>query len=208
MNPRKIHVRFVATVSFLFVSALLLGAQAGWAEYPDRPVNLIVDMAPGGPADLLTRALAIGTEKYLGKPLVLENKAGGGGAAALSLIANAKADGYALCSSGNATIVDTALMQKVMFKPLKSFTPVISFSMAEYTALVVRPDSPFKNFNDFRDYAKKNPGKIKYSSSGVGTGTHIGMAVIVGKDELKVVHLPHQGSAPAMTALLGGHVDA
>ena len=99
-------------------------------------------------------------------------------------------------------------MQKVPFKPLKSFTPIIAFAGSEHTALLVKSDSPWKTFKEFMDYAKRNPGKIKYSSAGVGTGMHVAMEYIAHKDGIKWVHIPYKGTAPSRTALLGGHVDA
>ncbi len=208
MNREKLRVRFVVGMSMFFFSALLVLPQAAWCEYPERPIRLIIGMDPGGPADLLARAAAIGAGKYLGNQLILENRGGGGGALAHAQVANVKPDGYTLCATNNTALIDMALMQKVPYKPLKSFTPVVAYCIGENTALVVKPDSPLKNFNDFKDYAKKNPGKFKYSTPGVGSGLHVAMEVVAHEDGLQLVHVPHKGSAPAMTALLGGHVDA
>ena len=156
----------------------------------------------------MTRTLAAGAEKILGKPIIIENKGGGGGSLALAVVANAKPDGYTLCAAPNVSMIDTALIQKVTFKPLKSFTPIVGHSAAEHTALLVKSSSPWKTFKEFIDYARNNPGKVKYSSSGVGTGMHVAMEVIANKDGIKWVHVPFKGAAPALTALLGGHVDA
>jgi tripartite-type tricarboxylate transporter receptor subunit TctC len=208
MNRERLRVRFVVGMSVFFFSALLVLPPAAWSEYPERPITVIIGYDPGGPADLLARAAAIGVEKVLGKQLILENKGGAGGAVALANVANAKPDGYTLCVANNVSIVDDALIQKVPFKPLKSFMGVSALNIGEDTALCVKPDSPLKNFNDFKDYAKKNPGKFKYSTPGVGSAVHVAMEVVAHKDGLQLVHVPHKGSAPAMTALLGGHVDA
>jgi tripartite-type tricarboxylate transporter receptor subunit TctC len=99
-------------------------------------------------------------------------------------------------------------MQKVPYKPLKTFTFVAAFANIEHTALAVRSDSPFKTFGAFRDYAKNNPGKVKYSTLGVGSGVHVPMEIIARKDGIKWVHVPYKGSVAATMALLGGHVDA
>jgi tripartite-type tricarboxylate transporter receptor subunit TctC len=208
MNREKLRVRFVVGMSIFFFSALLVLPHAVWCEYPERPIRFIVGMDPGGPADLLARAAAVGLGKYLGKQLFLENRGGGGGALAHAQVANAKPDGYTLCTTNNGALIEMALLQKVPYKPLKSFTSVGAFCINENCALVVKPDSPLKNFNDFKDYAKKNPGKFKYSTPGVGSTVHTAMEVVAHDDGLKLVHVPHKGSAPAMTALLGGHVDA
>ena len=191
----------------LAISAIFLAGSAR-AEYPDRSVTIIVGFDPGAATDITTRVLASGAEKSLGKPFIIENKGGGGGTVALAVVANAKPDGYTLCASPNVAIVDTPLMQKVPFKPLKSFTPLLGHSAAENTGLIVKSDAPWKTFKEFVDYAKKNPGKVKYSTSGVGTGMHVAMEVIAKRDGITWVHVPYKGAAPATAALLGGHVDA
>ena len=183
-------------------------AIAGWCEFPERTITILVGNEAGGTADIITRALAIGAEKYLGKPLLVEDRGGGGGAVALGAIMTAKADGYTLAAVPNDTLVNTALMQKVPFKPLKDFAPIIGHSSSENTALLVKNDAQWKTFAEFIEYAKKNPGKIKYSTAGIGTGMHTSMAYIAQQDNIKWVHVPYKGTAPARTALLGGHVDA
>jgi tripartite-type tricarboxylate transporter receptor subunit TctC len=208
MIRTKTHMRVVVGVSILFFCALLVLPNAAWCEYPERQITLIVGQDPGGPADLLARAAVIGAQKVLGKQFILENKGGGGGAIGHAQVAVAKPDGYTLCATNNTAIVDLALMEKVPYKPLKSFTGVCAFCIGENCALVVRPDSPLKNFNDFIDYAKKNPGKLKVGMPGVGSAVHVAIEVIAHKDGLQLIKVHHKGSAPAMTALLGGHVDA
>lgn len=158
--------------------------------------------------DLTVRAMAPTAAAFLGKPVVVENKGGGGGTVALGIVATAKPDGYTLVASQNVAIIDAALIQKVTFKPLSGFTPICAFGLSEHTALLVKPDAPWKTFKEFIDFAKKNPGKIKYSSWGVGSGMHVAMEVIAAKEGIKWVHVPFRGAVPARTALLGGHVDA
>ena len=193
--------------------AVLLSAVFGLtgmaqAEYPERPITVLVAFDPGSPSDLISRAAGIGAEKALGKPLVFENKAGGGGSVALGILTTVQPDGYTLAAAPNVAVVDTALMQKVTYKPLKSFTPIFGLALAEHTALLVKNDAPWKTAKEFFEFAKANPGKIKYSSSGVGTGMHVVMEYIAHKDGIKWVHVPYKGAPAARTALLGGHVNA
>jgi len=202
------HAIKLLTVCVLAASCIFSHALTVRAEYPERPITVLVAFDPGSPSDLISRASGTGAEKVLGKPLVFENRGGGGGSVALAVGANAKPDGYTLVAAPNVSVVDTALMQKVTYKPLKSFTPIVGLAAAEHTALLVRSDSPWKTFQDFIDFAKKNPGKIKYSSSGVGSGMHVVMEYIAHKDGIKWVHVPYKGGPAARTALLGGHVDA
>jgi tripartite-type tricarboxylate transporter receptor subunit TctC len=205
---RQVKNIFAAAFFIFTAGSLLLFPCLSLAEYPDQPITIIVGFDPGAATDIMTRTLAAGAEKTLGKPIIIENKGGGGGSVALAVVANAKPDGYTLCAAPNVSMIDTALMQKVTFKPLKSFTPIVGHSAAEHTALLVKSDSPWRTFKEFIDYARNNPGKVKYSSAGVGTGMHVAMEVIAHKEGIKWVHVPFKGAAPALTALLGGHVDA
>jgi tripartite-type tricarboxylate transporter receptor subunit TctC len=186
--------------------ALLFTVSVSRAEYPDRPLTVVVPSGPGGPLDLITRAIAIGAEKPLGQSIVVDNKPGGGGTVGLSVVATAKPDGYTLCAASTTPMIRTPLLQKVPFKPLGSFTPILGFALP-HSAIVVKTGGPWMSLAELVDYAKKNPGKIKYSSSGLGSAMHHAMEVIALKEGIKWVHVPYQGPAPALTALLGGHVD-
>jgi tripartite-type tricarboxylate transporter receptor subunit TctC len=197
---------FPSRVMFVLVLLLLFSGVAR-AEFPDRPITLMVAFDPGSTSDIIARIVAVGAEKHLGQRLVVENKAGGAGAVALALVANAKPDGYTICSAPTASLVYVAMLQKVNFKPLKSFTPLVGIAFGANTATIVRPDSPFKTFQQLVDYAKKNPGKIKYSTSGVGSGMHAAMEVVAAKEKIKWVHIPYKSAAQARMAVMGGHVD-
>jgi len=208
MREQKLRTLWLTSILFFVLVNMLFFTGVARSEYPERHVTVVVGMEAGGTTDVIVRAIAQGTIPALGQPIIVENKGGGGGTVALGVIAVAKPDGYTLCAVQNVSVVDTCLMQKVPFKPLKSFTPIIAFAGSEHTALLVKSDSPWKTYKEFTDYAKKNPGKIKYSSAGVGTGMHVAMEHIAHKDGIKWVHVPYKGTAPSRTALLGGHVDA
>jgi tripartite-type tricarboxylate transporter receptor subunit TctC len=208
MREQKMRMLWLASILFFILVSTLFFTGVSRSEYPERPVTVIVAMEAGGTTDISVRAMTLGASRALGQSIIVENKGGGGGTVALAVVATAKPDGYTLCAAQNVSVVDTCLMQNVPFKPLKSFTPIIAFAGSEHTALLVKSDSPWKTFKEFMDYAKKNPGKIKYSSAGVGTGMHVAMEHIAHKDGIKWVHVPYKGTAPARTALLGGHVDA
>ncbi|HVN25948.1 MAG TPA: tripartite tricarboxylate transporter substrate binding protein [Syntrophorhabdales bacterium] len=176
------------------------------AEFPDRPITMYISMAPGGSVDICSRSISAAAEKILGKPIVIENRAGGGGTVAFALVANAKPDGYTLCGGVSTGMVRAPQMQKVTFKPLKSFTPLIAYA-APYNGIVVKADAPWKTFKELVEYAKKNPNKIKYGTGGIGTAMHHAMAFVEHQDGIKWIHVPYKGNADALTALLGGHVD-
>lgn len=208
MREGKVAIGEVAAVLFLVFASTLFVAGIAWSEYPERPITLISSVDTSSPQDIALRALAIGAEKQLGKPLIIENKGGGASTVGLAILATAKPDGYTLCCAPNVAIANTPLMQKVPFKPLNSFTPILGFTSAEHSALLVKNDSPWKTFREFIDYAKKNPGKIKYSTSGVGSGMHVAMEYIAHREGVKWVHIPYKGTGAARVSLLGGHVDA
>jgi tripartite-type tricarboxylate transporter receptor subunit TctC len=207
MKKMKFSMFYIAVVSFVFVQMILFPAVAR-SEYPDRPVTVLVSHDPGSTSDLVARVVAIGAEKALGTRLVVENRGGGGGTIAMAVLANAKPDGYTVCVAPSDVVVHNALMLKVPYQPLKSFTPIIGMSAAGNTALIVNKDAPWKTFQEFIDYAKKNPGKIKYSSPGVGTAMHAAMEYVGKKEGIKWTHIPYKSASQARTAMMGGHVEA
>jgi len=209
MRERRKTTQRLAFVLFLVFASTLFVVHTACAEYPDRPVNLISSVDTSSPQDMILRALAVGAEKQLGKPLPIENKGGGASTVGLAILATAKPDGYTICCAPNVAVANTPLMQKVPFKPLKSFTPILGFASSENSSLLVKSDAPWKTFKEFIEYAKKNPGKVKYSTSGVGSGMHVAMEYVAHKEGgIKWVHIPYKGTGAARVALLGGHVDA
>jgi tripartite-type tricarboxylate transporter receptor subunit TctC len=201
---------FTYQAGIYFIAAILLVTFSAFsrAEYPERPITIYVGSDPGGPVDLIARGAAAGAEKELGQPIIVENKAGGAGTVALSILQTAKPDGYTLCAVINQSIAGIPLMQKVPFKPLKSFTPVVGYAIGEHTGLIVKADAPWKTFKEFLEYARQNPGKVKYSSAGIGMSAHLVMESIAHKEGINWVLSPFKSNPTAMTAVLGGHVDA
>ena len=208
MKKLNFGPNYRAGICFMVLVFFTVFSSSSWAEYPERPITIYVGTDPGGPVDLIARGAAAGAEKELGHPIIVENKAGGAGTVALGVLQSAKPDGYTLCAVINQSIAGIPLMQKVPFKPLKSFTPVVGYAIGEHTGLVVKADAPWKTFKEFLEYARQNPGKIKYSSSGIGMSAHLVMESIAHKEGIKWVHIPFKSNPAAMTAVLGGHVDA
>ena len=176
------------------------------AAYPDRPVTILVGFAPGGSMDLSARALAKSAEKILGQPVVVENKPGGTGTVALAALLSQKSDGYTLCATPSSVLIRVSQQQQVPFKPFTSFKPIIGFTEPQL-GIVVKNDSPWKTLKDLSTAAAKNPGKIKYATTGMGSTTHAAVEEIAAKDKLQMVHIPYKGSMEALTAVLGGHVE-
>lgn len=193
---------------FLLVAASAL-ARAQDA-YPSKPVTMIVPFPPGGVADITGRPLAAMMEKSLKQPVVVVNRTGAGGALGMSQVAKAPADGYTILmglSSISIFPVSDRINERQPMYEMKDFAPIALIS-SDPTVLVVRTDSPYKTLKDFVDAAKANPGKINYSSSGVYGTLHVSMEIFANAAGIKLFHVPYQGGGPAVTALLGGQVEA
>jgi tripartite-type tricarboxylate transporter receptor subunit TctC len=178
--------------------------------YPTRPIQIIVPFPPGGVADLVGRPFATALEKLLKQPVVIVNKTGAGGAVGMQAQAAAKPDGYtlmvALSSISVMPEVDALFGRPPVYK-LSEFSPIALLS-SDPTVLVVRNEAPWKTVADFVADAKKRPGEIKYASSGVYGTMHVAMEMLAHEAGIKLRHIPTGGGGPALTALLGGHVDA
>ncbi|HEV7477494.1 MAG TPA: tripartite tricarboxylate transporter substrate binding protein, partial [Burkholderiales bacterium] len=184
----------------------------GWGQdaYPSKPITMIVPFPPGGVAEIVGRPLAVELEKSLRQPVVLINRPGAGGAVGMASVARAPGDGYTLLmglSSISIFPVSDRINGKTPAYELKDFAP-IALITADPTVLVVRTDGPYKTLKDFVDAAKANPGKINYSSSGVYGTLHVSMEIFANAAGIKLFHVPYQGGGPAVTALLGGQVEA
>jgi tripartite-type tricarboxylate transporter receptor subunit TctC len=194
-----------------FACSFLLAGPAGSADvFPTKPINLWVGWGAGSGTDISQRAIATNASKILKQPVIVSNVTGGGGTLVLGKLKGEKPDGYSLANTSSATLSRIPHLQPVPFDAqdlLKEFIPIMSYSYYLY-GLVVRSDSPWKTFEDFIAYAKANPGKIRYSTSGVGTGHHLAMEFIAMKEKIKWAHVPFAGSPQAVAALLGGHVEA
>ena len=189
----------------VMTSVLALGFSAFAAEFPDKPINLVIQYPAGGSTDLTARALANGAKKYLGQPVICENKAGGGGTVGVALVVAKPADGYTI---GIVTSSPTMAfhMGKLNFHPLNDMTPIMRWGNYLF-GVVVRSDSQFKTMREVMQYIKQNPEKLSYGSPGVGTPPHLAMEELSMVAGVKFTHIPSQGIAQNNTALLGGHID-
>jgi len=187
--------------------AITAGAQAA---YPSKPITMIVPFPPGGVADIVGRPLATAMEKSLKQPIVVTNRAGAGGAVGMAAAAKSAPDGYTILmglSSISIFPVADRINGKTPAYEMKDFAP-IALVTADPTVLVVRADGPYKTLKDFVAAAKANPGKINYASSGVYGTLHVAMEIFANAAGIKLFHVPYQGGGPAVTALLGGQVEA
>ena len=176
------------------------------ADFPDKPVRLIVPFAPGGGTDLIARTLAGGMQQALGQPVIVENKPGGGTVIGSDMVAKSAPDGYTLVVATFAHAVNPSLLQKLPFDTNKAFAPVILLGRGP-NVLVVRAESPYKSVNDVIIAAKANPGKLTYASQGKGTSAHLAGEMFANLAKVEMLHIPYRGAGPAITDLLGGSVD-
>lgn len=197
----------MAETIFLSGFLLILIPLLSFAQpYPTKTINILIGYAPGGAVDTTMRILASKAERIIGQPFILSNNGAGGGSVALGIVAKERPDGYHLVNVTTATFALIPQFRTVSYK-LDDFVPILYFG-AMQTGLVVRADSPWKTMKEFVEYAKKNPGRVTYGTAGVGLVSHLAMEFIAKEEGIQWTHVPYPGMAPAMTALLGGHVTA
>ena len=189
---------------------LLFAALGAAAQYPERTITMIVPFPPGGVADTVARPVAEALARELKQPVVIENKAGAGGALGMGQAARAAPDGYtvllALSSISVLPEADLLFGRKPAYT-LNQFKPIARFT-ADPTVLVVRADSPWKTLDEFVADAKRRPGALNYGSSGNYGTMHVPMEMLQSAAGFRIVHIPYTGAGPAVVALLGGQVDA
>jgi tripartite-type tricarboxylate transporter receptor subunit TctC len=200
----------LARVLFALVLVAVTAGPAAAQEYPSRPITVIAPFPPGGVADLTARPVAAALEKVLKNPVGVVNKTGAAGAVGMQHVATSKPDGYTLLLAlSSISIIPEAdkLFGRQPAFTVDQFAPIALIS-ADPTILVVRAESPWKSAKEFIDDAKKRPGQISFSSSGVYGTLHMAMELLSHAAGIKMRHVPFGGAGPAMNAILGGHVDA
>ena len=195
---------------FVAVLAALAAAAAAQAQpYPNRPITMIVPFPPGGIADITARPLAVSMAKVLGQNVVVENKAGAGGAVGHAYVAKARPDGYTIMTALSSIVVIPEA-DKVNGRPstyqMSEFAPIALVS-ADPTILLVPADSPWKTLKELVDDARSRPGKISYASSGVYGTIHTCFEMLAQAADVRFLHVPYKGGGPAMTALIAGEVN-
>ncbi|MGJ7511721.1 Bug family tripartite tricarboxylate transporter substrate binding protein [Variovorax sp. GT1P44] len=175
--------------------------------FPTKPIMLVVPFPPGGPTDAMARTLAAEVKDQLGQPVIVENRAGAGGNIGADYVARAEADGHTLMFGTSGPLaINASLYRKIGYDPVKSFTPVIQIGHLP-NILVVNPTVPAKNVRELIVYAKANPGKLSYASSGNGASSHLAGVLFNGIAGTDLQHIPYKGTGPALNDLLGGQVS-
>jgi tripartite-type tricarboxylate transporter receptor subunit TctC len=187
----------------LAASSLQVQAQS----YPNQPIRLIVPFAAGGPSDVLARAFSQKLGEDLGQPVIIDNKPGAGTNLAAEFVARSKPDGYTifLMMVGTQAINET-LYKKLSYNTVKDFAP-ITLVASSSLMLVANPSVPVKNVNDLIAFAKANPGKVNFGSSGTGTPLHLGGELFNVQAGTDITHIGYKGAAPALTDVLGGQIQ-
>jgi tripartite-type tricarboxylate transporter receptor subunit TctC len=197
-------MRILAT---LLSAAVLAFAPCAQAEsFPDKPVMLVVPFPPGGPTDAMARTIAAEMKDRLGQPVIVENRAGAGGNIGAEYVARAAADGQTLLFGTSGPLaINASLYRKSGYDPIKSFAPVVQVGHLP-NILVVHPSVPAQNVKELVAYAKANPGKLSYASSGNGASSHLAGVLFNEKAGTDIQHIPYKGTGPALNDLLGGQV--
>ena len=185
-------------------AALSFALPAQAADFPTKPITLVVPFAPGGPTDAMARTLAAAVK--IGQPVIVENRAGAGGNLGAEAVARAAADGHTvLFGTSGPLAINVSLYKKIGYDPVKSFAPVMQIGHLP-NVLVVNPGIPAKNVKELIAYGKANPGKLSYASSGNGASSHLAGVLFNNLADTDFAHIPYKGTGPALNDLLGGQV--
>ncbi|MGY6251041.1 tripartite tricarboxylate transporter substrate binding protein [Bosea thiooxidans] len=201
--------RLVAAARWI---AVILAGLFAWAtapaqaEYPEKPIRLVVPFAPGGGTDTVARSLGALIAKQLGQPVIIENKPGASTIIGSEVVAHSAPDGYTFLVATLAHAVNPSMQPKMPYDTDKAFAAVTLIG-SSHNVLVVKPDSPFKTVADVVAAARKEAGKYTFASQGAGTSAHLAGEMLKNLAKIDLVHVPYRGAGPALTDLLGGQVD-
>jgi tripartite-type tricarboxylate transporter receptor subunit TctC len=190
----------------LSACAVLWASASPAQEWPNRTVKVVVPYGVGGVTDTMARLTADRLSKTFGQSFVIENKVGAGGAIGVDYAIHSPPDGYTILFVGSTLFTVLPLAQKVNYEPLKDLVPV-SITGTNGMVMVVEKSAPYSTLAEFIDYARKNPGKVTYSSGGPATNNHLSTAYLAGREGLDLVHVPFGGGQAALTAVLSKSVD-
>ena len=174
-------------------------------DYPNKPIKMLVGYAPGGGSDIIARLLAQNLQVKLGQPVVVENRPGAGGNIAAGVVATARPDGYTLLMTPNTISMAPALYEKIAFDVAKDLAGVAIIANSPIV-LIVHPTLPVNSIAELIQYAKTHPGKLSYSTPGVGTPQHLATELFKSMTASNIVHVPYKGGAPAVAAVVSGEI--
>jgi len=198
-------MRFISM--FLALTVGLFGSVQADDKWPERPVNVVVPFGAGGSTDLVARLLAQHLREKFNQPFVVENRGGAGGSIGTAHVVKSAPDGYTmLIGTVSSSVINPLINKNAQYDALKDLQPVSLLAKLP-NMLVVRPDLPVRNIQELIAYAKKNPGKLSYGSSGPGTSSHLSAELFLLLTDTKMVHIPFKSTAEVVSNLRGGHID-
>jgi tripartite-type tricarboxylate transporter receptor subunit TctC len=199
--PACLRTSLLATLAGLFA----VGVSVHAADYPSRPVMLVVAFTPGGPSDVLARIVGKKMEELLGAPFLIENRPGAGGNLAAETVARAAPDGYTLLMGNNSILATNgSLYKQLNYSPEKDFVPITLIG-TQANILVVNADVPAHSLKELIALAQAQPGKINFASSGYGAAAHLAGELFKSEAKINIVHVPYKGAAPALQDVIAGH---
>ena len=208
MNPRLSPRRRLLQAALLVVSALALPSAFAQSDWPTKPIRFVVPFAPGGTSEIVARAVAAELSKQLGQTVYVENKPGGAGTVAMADVAKSPPDGYTMILGHVGTLaVNPYMLTNQPYDVNKDFLPVTLLAKVP-NVFVIHPDVPVKDFTEFVEYAKKNPGKLNYGSAGNASAGHLAMEYLKLVTGMDIAHIPYKGTGPQLTDLLAGRTQA
>ncbi len=191
----------------LFAAALLAVSQLALSQsYPAKPLRLVVGLAPGGATDIMARTLAPGLGEELGQPVVVDNRPGAAGSIGALAVAKAPPDGYTLFLASSSFTSNVVLQQNASYDPLQDFEPITNVASAPFL-LVARNSLPVNSVQELIAFAKANPGKLNFASSGIGSTAHLSGELLKRAAGIEMTHIVYRGAGPALADVLGGQVD-
>jgi len=198
---------FIDVALAAVLGVLTLGTQIAAAQtYPSKPIRLIVPFAAGGSTDIIARAVGMRLSEMLGQPVIVDNRPGGGTVIGTDAVARSAPDGHTLLVVPAPFTINPSLLPKLPYDPLADFTPITLINTTPLV-VVVNPSVPARNVKELIALAKSKPGALNYGSSGAGGSNHLAGELFQAMAGVKMVHIPYKGNAPALTDLVGGHVD-
>lgn len=204
MSRRPFVRRFLAGVLAAALSALATAVQA--QAWPAKPIRVIVPYTPGGFTDITARLVTQKLQERLGQPVVIDNKPGANSIIGVDALAKSPPDGYTFAVVIAAYAANTTLYPKLPYDPKRDLMPVSLIGISPLVA-AVNNDTPFRNATELIEYARANPGKISYGSSGNGSAVNLTTELLKSMTKTRMVHIPYRGSAPALADLMGGHIQ-
>ena len=191
------------------LAGFLLFPACSWAQaqnFPARPIRLVVNFAPGGTGDIITRALGGKLSEQLRQPVIVDNRGGAGGVVGANIVANSPADGYTLLLGSNGALTIAPSLGKLPYDPVRDFTPVSLAALSQFV-LVTHPSVAVQSVKQLIAYAKEKPGSLNYGSAGTGSVAHLAGELFKNMAGIDLVHVPYKGSGPMTVDLIAGHVQ-